>query len=171
MMKLNGNMMNGEKIVRTGRKSLILMAKQIALAAALLGTGIFAKIKTDNAWVMVGCLAVALILVGTRLLTLSGDRLTVTDRRLIARTGLVLKKVQECPLDKVDSVNVEKTSLLAVLVGCGTVTVNSCNGCMRFAHVARANAFKQALMQAVDDNRARMAAAQAHIFASINNAA
>ena len=101
---VDGNLMSGETVLYRGHVSKWSMAPLILLGILLLGIGI-GLIFLIWAWI-----------------SYKTTEFAVTDKRIIAKTGLISRNTVEMFLDKVESLNVEQ-SIPGRMFDYGTVTI------------------------------------------------
>jgi len=100
---------------------LAVTAAAAAAAAAVVSE--FPNAPVGVAWVLVVMVAVPAAWLATRLASWSASSLVVTDRRLLARRGLVRRWRAETPLEYVTDVRTHQ-SLAERLVGTGMIVVD-----------------------------------------------
>jgi uncharacterized membrane protein YdbT with pleckstrin-like domain len=117
----------GEHVIlhtRTHWKALVLPTIVLLVVAAA-GGFLLATVPTWADWIV---LAVAVVLLGIFVLKpflqwmSSTD--TLTNRRLITRSGVFTRHGRDIPLRKINDVSIQR-GVLDRLLGCGTVTVES----------------------------------------------
>jgi uncharacterized membrane protein YdbT with pleckstrin-like domain len=145
----------GEHIIHVGRVSLL------AILSSLLGGAFLIAVAIGLLVVPVGSPGVTQIVAGTvgafgvlvivvALVRRSSTELAVTNRRVIAKFGLIARSTIEMNLTKIESVRVEQT-VMGRLFGFGTIIVTGTGSTMdpiRF--IADAIAFRQAIQAATD---------------------
>jgi uncharacterized membrane protein YdbT with pleckstrin-like domain len=93
----------------------------------------------------------ALLLALRGYLAMRYSRFTLTNRRVIVRTGLLARRTHELLLHKVESIKV-KQSLFGRLVGYGTVVVRGTGGViMPMVGMRDARGFQRLIQQQVDE--------------------
>lgn len=84
------------------------------------------------------------------------SEITLTDRRLVFRTGFLSRRSGELPLENVESIYISE-SVLGRLCGWGTVTVTSLGGgCFPLSFIGSAQNFHSTLQKAVLDTKNRI---------------
>ena len=136
---VDSNLLAGEKIVYRAEISLWSVAHLIALGVILLaafGLGI-----------------VFLVWAYIRYKT---TEFAVTDRRIIAKTGLVSRRTVEMFLDKVESLNVEQ-SVPGRVFDYGTVTIRGTGATSEtFGNISAPLALRKGFMEAADAYRRKI---------------
>lgn len=155
------NLIPGETIVRKARKSMSLMAGRAVAAAALIAVGAW----VGDGGIVAVCLLAAALLLLFKWVEIRQYELVVTNRKIAAKKGIVRRSIQECPLERIDTVRV-KNDLLGAMLGYGTVEVKAVNGEFRFSHIVRAEDFKNAILSAISDVREESATLQARKLAA-----
>lgn len=140
-MAISPKLLNdGESVVldtRTHPKALVPAG---ALLIALLVIGVLVHVYTSNdtlhlvVWVLVAIAVVILCVVP--LLSWLTSTYTLTDRRLITRTGIITRRGHDIPLARISDVASEK-GLLDRMFGCGTLVISdaSTNGWVRLVDI------------------------------------
>jgi uncharacterized membrane protein YdbT with pleckstrin-like domain len=118
---------DGERIVlstRTHIKALVVPAILLVLICAADG---FLLALTDQKWARIAIIAVAVIILIWRVILPFLNWLTasytITNRRLIARSGLITRVGRDIPLYRINDVKYER-GLLDRLLGCGTLVIS-----------------------------------------------
>jgi uncharacterized membrane protein YdbT with pleckstrin-like domain len=113
--------------VRTHAKALLLPAVWLVLVAAVAGFasslpgGDSAAVALAVIWAVA---LVVLVVVSVRpFLVWLTRSYTVTDRRLITRSGVLVRRGHDIPLDRVNDLQQER-GILDRLLGCGTLLVS-----------------------------------------------
>lgn len=117
----------GEQVVvstRTHPKALLLPVLALVL---LLAVGTFVETRVDDqrllAWIVWGAVALGVVwLFVWPLLTWLVGHYTITDRRIITRTGVLTRRGHDIPLSRISDVQVER-HLSDWLLGCGTLVI------------------------------------------------
>ena len=118
----------GEQVVvstRTHPKALLLPVLALVLLVAL---GTFVETRVDGdarplAWVVWALVAVGVLWFFVwPLLTWLVGHYTITDRRILTRTGVLTRRGHDIPLSRISDVQVER-HLTDRLLGCGTLVI------------------------------------------------
>ena len=117
----------GERVIlhtRTHWKALVLPAVVLVLVAAA-GGFLLAVAPGWTGWLVaaVGLVVIGLLVLKPFLQWLSSTD-TLTNRRLITRSGVFTRTGRDIPLRKINDVSIHR-DLLDRVLGCGTVTVES----------------------------------------------
>jgi uncharacterized membrane protein YdbT with pleckstrin-like domain len=145
----------GEQVIHRGRISLLTVLSSllagtffiiVALGLLLMPIGLP---NVDHALAAIaGALGIIIIVVA--LIRRSSTELAVTNRRVIAKFGLIARSTVEMNLAKIESVRVEQT-VMGRLFGFGSIIVTGTGSTMdpiRF--IANPIAFRQAIQAATD---------------------
>ena len=121
----------GEEIVlhlRTHAKKLVLPALVLIVLGALVGVAIALLPPSTEPWgrlVVAGVAVVlAIVLVLVPYLRWRTTTYTVTNRRIITRTGIVNQTGHDLPLVRINDVSYER-SLTDRMLGCGTLNIRT----------------------------------------------
>lgn len=136
---------DGEQVVvstRTHPKALLL---PVLALVVLLAAGTFVEVRTDGgaggvlAWVVWAVVAVGALWLFVRpLLDWLTSSYTITDRRLVTRTGILTRRGHDIPLSRISDVQVE-LHLTDRVLGCGTLVIGdaSPDGAVRLPDIPR----------------------------------
>lgn len=80
---------------------------------------------------------------------LKSIELAVTSKRVMGHYGLVPEKVMDAPLNKVNTVSVEK-GLLASIFGYGTVAITTASGSYNVKYIKQPDQMRAAVMEQMD---------------------
>ena len=121
MAYIDDNLLQTETVLYRARMSLWPLFPFLLLGTALLAVAGFGTVNfPGNAlWFLVALAVLCFLWV---YLVRSTTEFAVTDRRIIAKTGLISRSTVEMFLDKVESLNVEQT-IAGRIFDYGTVTV------------------------------------------------
>ncbi|TQS46433.1 PH domain-containing protein [Cryptosporangium phraense] len=102
---------------------LVRPAVIIVVVVGLAGLLVVVVSQSSTRWGVVAVAAVVLLATATRpVLHWLTTTLTVTDRRLLLRSGVLARYGRDIPLGRIDDVSFEQT-LLERMLGCGTLYV------------------------------------------------
>lgn len=146
---------SGEHIVHVGHVSLLAFFSSLLLGAFLIVVAIgllVVPVASPDLSHSISGIAAALgvLVIVVVLVRRSSTELAVTNRRVIAKFGLIARSTVEMNLAKIESVRVEQT-IMGRLFGFGSIIVTGTGATMdpiRF--IARPIAFRQAIQQATD---------------------
>ena len=157
------NLAPGETILHRARYHWIFYRVPLLLflLAVLLGIASFyANQKAPGEGVArpVGFLALgfavlAAVLFLARRIRASADEFVVTNRRVMRKTGLVAREIEQVPVEKIQDVTVEQ-GVLGRMLGYGTVLVETASermGMLAFPDIARPETFRNALWGRASD--------------------
>lgn len=121
----------------------------ILIGSTMLST-VFAKVITGGGLV---CAVAGLILLIGSTMRQSATELAITNRRLIAKYGLISRSTFEIMINRVTGVNFDQT-MMGRLLGYGTVLVHGAGGDISpFDVLANPQLFQRALMDVVEHSR------------------
>lgn len=163
---VENHLIPGEKLVSKARLSKVLMVKRIAASIVLLTVGAIIASRANNAGILLVCLPIAAALVALKWLKIQQHELAVTNRKIVAKAGLISRTVQECPLDKIDTVTIQN-NLVGAMCGYGTVVVKAINGTFCYTHIVDAAGFKDAILNAIGSVREEEATMHAQRLAAV----
>ena len=126
-MGINQHLNSGESIIfhtRTHPKAIVL---PVLIAVVVLVAAIAASIYVDNKYGLWAIWIVAAVLIlwftGKPVLVWLAATYTVTDRRVLTRTGILTRRGHDIPLNRISDVSYEK-DLLDRIFGCGTLVIS-----------------------------------------------
>jgi uncharacterized membrane protein YdbT with pleckstrin-like domain len=138
----------GEKVLYVGKVSLWSILPSIIGGGLLVVVGAIAAVATGPLGIILIALGAAALAVG--FIKRSSTELAVTDRRVIAKFGLVRRSTVEINLSKIESVRVEQT-VTGRLLGYGSIFVTGTGSTMEpIPYVADPIRFRQAVQTATD---------------------
>lgn len=116
----------GESVVFTTRTHPKAIALPVLIAIVVLAAGIAASVVVHGYGLLaIWIVAVLLLLwltVGPVLVWLAATY-TVTDRRVLTRTGIFTRKGHDIPLNRISDVSYEK-GVIDRILGCGTLVIS-----------------------------------------------
>ena len=138
----------GEKILYEGKVSLFSILPAIIGGGLLVIVGLAASIAAGPLGVILIALGALALAVG--FIKRSSTELAVTNRRVIAKFGLVRRSTVEINLSKIESVRVEQT-VMGRLLGYGSIFVTGTGSTMEpIPYIADPIRFRQAVQAATD---------------------
>ena len=125
-MAINRHLNPGESVVFTTRThpkalalpvliAVVVVAAAIALSVFVHGYGLLAV------WVV--ALLLILWLTGLPMLAWLSNTYTLTDRRVLTRTGIITRRGHDIPLNRISDVSYEK-GIFDRMLGCGTLVIS-----------------------------------------------
>ena len=130
---IDENLLAGETVVQRAHVSLWSMWHWIALGVILLPVFGLGLVFLVRAWILY-----------------RSTEFAVTDKRIIAKTGLISRSTAEMFLDKVESLQVEQTVMGRVL-GYGTVTIRGTGATLEpIKNISAPLELRKQFMQAAD---------------------
>ncbi len=125
-MAIERHLNAGETVVfstRTHPKKILI---PVLIAVVVLAVAGFLSVHTSG-YVLLGVWVVAAILIAWltvgHVLAWLCDTYTVTDRRVLTRTGVITRKGHDIPLNRISDVSSEH-GLIDRLLGCGTLIIS-----------------------------------------------
>lgn len=144
-----------EKVLYVGRVSLLSMFPTFFLAAVLVAVGIAAAFLPQAWFVGAALIAIGLIVVLAALVKRMATELAVTNKRVIAKFGLVSRRTIELNLAKLESIRVDQT-VAGRLFDYGSIVLAGTGATLEpIPFIASPIAFRQAVQTAADDVQAR----------------
>ncbi|MGN0634489.1 MAG: PH domain-containing protein [Oscillospiraceae bacterium] len=92
---------------------------------------------------------VALLNIGVTALKIKTTELTLTNKKVIGKAGILHTKVMDSPLNKVNNISVEQ-GLGGKIFGYGKVVVSTSSGSYEFQYLKNPDAFRSLVMQQID---------------------
>lgn len=83
------------------------------------------------------------------LIAIATTEIGFTNKNVMGKSGFISSKAMSSSLDKVQNVSV-KSGLFGKMFNYGDITVNTASGTYKFYNIAKAEAFKTALMSQID---------------------
>ena len=126
-MAISRKLLNeGETVVVDTRTHIKALLWPLICLVILLAVGTYAQTKIDNGtlmlvvWIVLACLAVWFVL--RPLVVWATATYTVTNRRLITRHGVIVRRGHDIPLARISDVDYE-FGPIDRLLGCGTLVI------------------------------------------------
>lgn len=92
------------------------------------------------------CYGIGLIWFIPRLIRLLTTELSLSNKRLVGKYGLINTKQMDSPLNKINSISVE-SGLLGKIFGYATITVNTSSTVYIFKNISQAENFKHTVLE------------------------
>lgn len=141
MKFIRKNLIEGETIITEARITRVLILPQIILAVSFTAISLCFR----NAGLTVIALMIGVALVLSKWISICHVELAITNRRIIGKTGLIRLTHLDCPLDKVDTVQVHN-NYLGALFDYGNVTITTSSKKFSFNDIAHASQFKASVL-------------------------
>ena len=142
---------DGEQVLYVGKLSFFSILPSIIGGGLLVIVGLAASIAAGPlsiVWIALGALALAVGFIKR-----SSTELAVTNRRVIAKFGLVRRSTVELNLSKIESIRVEQT-VMGRLLNYGSIFVTGTGSTMEpIPYIADPMKFRQAVQSATDSIR------------------
>lgn len=127
-MAISRRLLNeGETVVVDTRTHIKALLWPLICLVVLLAVGTYAQTKIDNGtvalviWIALACLAVWFVL--RPLVVWATATYTFTDRRLITRSGVIVRRGHDMPLARISDIAYE-FGPIDRLLGCGTLVIS-----------------------------------------------
>lgn len=128
MSSLDDQLLAGERIVYRSRSHWILFGAPILVALVGIALGVTLQLTAHDYWYVGAALVgLALILALPPTVRYLSSDFAVTDKRVLARRGLVRRDSLETLLSKIEGIDVEQ-NLWGRILGYGTVTITGTGG-------------------------------------------
>jgi uncharacterized membrane protein YdbT with pleckstrin-like domain len=159
MASLDDQLLSGERIVYRTRPHWILFGGPLLIAIVGVILGVALQVLARDYWYAGAALVgVALLLAIPPAIRYFSSDFAVTDKRVLARMGIVQRQSLETLLSKIEGLGVEQ-DLWGRLLGYGTITLTGTGGTREsIAAIPRPLEFRrqvQAQIVAQDDSRSR----------------
>jgi uncharacterized membrane protein YdbT with pleckstrin-like domain len=151
----------GESVQYETRLHWIVMLGHALIAAVLVLIGVsllitpWSSVNVGEAysgalrWAGVACVAVGAIFFGVGLVRRSATEMTVTNKRVIVKSGLANRRTIELLLPRIESIAVEEPAM-GRLLGYGTVVVRGTGGTPEvFPRIARPLEFREQVQRQI----------------------
>lgn len=162
MSQVEKNLMEGEKVAYSTRLHWIVLVGPLALWALFAAPGVALLVASANrsgdpnasAQSMmiagVALLVIAAVILVRGILTRNAVQMAVTNKRVIAKVGIVTRRTVDMLLSRVESVGVEE-SVMGRMLGYGTVTLRGTGGTPEsFNKIAHPLEFRTQVQQQID---------------------
>jgi uncharacterized membrane protein YdbT with pleckstrin-like domain len=146
-----------EKVLYVGHVSLLSLFPTFLLGGLITLAGIAAALApSDHAWMGgVALVLVGVIVIAAGLIKRMSTELAVTNRRVIAKFGLVSRRTIELNLSKLESIRVDQT-VAGRILNYGSIVLAGTGATLEpIPFIAAPIAFRQAVQNASDDVQAR----------------
>lgn len=103
---------------------------------------------------LIGPIIASLFIIGipvliSRIITMVTTELSLSNKRLVGKYGLINTKQMDSPLNKINTVSVE-SGLFGKLFGYATITVNTASTIYEFRHIAGGENFKHNVLEEME---------------------
>jgi uncharacterized membrane protein YdbT with pleckstrin-like domain len=161
MSYVEKHLMEGEEVVYATRLHWIVLVPALVLCALFGAPGIALLVAANRTGdsqaaaesMMIGgaaLLAIALVILVRGILTRNAVQMAVTNKRVIAKVGVVTRRTVDMLLSRVESVGVEE-SALGRMLGYGTVIIRGTGGTPEtFGRIAHPLDFRTQVQQQID---------------------
>jgi uncharacterized membrane protein YdbT with pleckstrin-like domain len=128
MASLDRHLLPGERIVHRARPHWVMFLSPVLLAAAGLVLGGLLEYAAGDYWyVGAGVAGLALLLAIGPVVRYATSEYAITDKRVLARVGVLERRSLETLLGKIEAIGVEQ-DLPGRLLGYGTITITGTGG-------------------------------------------
>ncbi|MBR1736493.1 MAG: PH domain-containing protein [Firmicutes bacterium] len=159
MSKLSDNLQKNEEVIAEAKTHWSILIGPVI--AAFLVLAIFSDYPV--VWLIID--AIILIPPVIKLLT---TELSLSNKRLVGKVGLVNTRQMDSPLDKVTSVTVE-SGLLGKILGYAKISVNTASTVYNYMGIKDADFFRQQVMESIEKANEEKQAEQARKIAMAMN--
>lgn len=153
---VNSNLLTGEHVVREGKLHWILYVRPVAysvLVFVILTAMIPPGEDGTSYGGIIGFLVAAFLTIPmfiSAFLQSWSTELAVTNKRVIAKTGLISRETVELRHEKVESMNVSQT-MLGRILNFGTITINGTGGVRNpIKNIAGPMQFRRAALEEIE---------------------
>jgi uncharacterized membrane protein YdbT with pleckstrin-like domain len=144
-----------EKVLYTGHVSLLSLLGTFLLGGVLIVAGIGLAFVPQAIYVGLALIAVGALVVVAGLVKRASTELAVTNKRVIAKFGLVSRRTIELNLSKLESIRVDQ-SVGGRIFNYGSIVVVGTGATLEpIPFIAAPMAFRQAVQSAADDVQVR----------------
>lgn len=128
MASLDSQLLPGERIVHRARPHWVLFLGPLCLAIAGAALGAALEYFAGDYWyVGAAVVGLALVLALGPAIRYAGSEYAVTDKRVLARLGIIERHSLETLLSKIEAIGVEQ-GVAGRLLGYGTITITGTGG-------------------------------------------
>ena len=128
MASLDRHLLPGERIVHRARPHWVMFLSPVLLAAAGLVLGGLLEYAAGDYWYVGAAVAgLALLLAIAPVVRYATSEYAITDKRVLARVGVLERRSLETLLGKIEAIGVEQ-DLPGRLLGYGTITITGTGG-------------------------------------------
>jgi hypothetical protein len=152
------HLLPGERIIYQGRLHLLPFLPGYILGTLLAVTGVVG-LGLEILWLAILSFALAVPLLAWTWIAQTSSEFSITNRRVVIKTGWIRRKTHETMLSKVETIGVEQ-SLMGRLLDYGTIVVVGTGGSTEpFRNIAGPLEFRRQVQAQVmsDDERDRVA--------------
>lgn len=162
MSYVEKSLMEGEKIAYSTRLHWIVLVGPLVLCALFAAPGVALLVASANrsgdpqasaqSMMIAGAalLVIAVVILIRGILTRNAVQMAVTNKRVIAKVGVVTRRTVDMLLSRVESVGVEE-SVMGRMLGYGTVTLRGTGGTPEsFNKIAHPLEFRTQVQQQID---------------------
>lgn len=168
MAYVEKHLMEGERVAYATRLHWIVLVAPVFLCALFAAPGIALLVASANGpsdsraasqSMLIGgvaLLVIALVILLRGVMTRNGVQMAVTNKRVIAKVGVVSRRTVDMLLSRVESVGVEETAMGRML-GYGTVVLRGTGGTPEtFNKIARPLEFRTQVQQQIDATQGKV---------------
>lgn len=152
---IESNLGKNERIVSKAEISMIALVPTVILAI------VFILI------LQVYGLILAALLIAAKVFELKSIMLVLTDKRLLGKMGIIGTKDMDVPLNKINTISVEKR-LFGQILGYAHVIVGTSSGQYNVKYIKNADTFRGTVMEAIDLLEEYKLQRQVQQFAQVN---
>lgn len=152
---IENNLGKNESVVRKADISMVALVPSIVLGLVFLVLGV------------VG-IVLAVLVIAAKVIELKSIKLVLTNRRLLGKMGIIGTKDMDVPLNKINTISVEK-KLMGQIFGYAHVIVGTSSGQYDVKYIKDADTFRSTVMEQIDRLEEYKMQQQAQQFAQVNH--
>lgn len=153
MSYAENSLFKDETIVSSAQFSWLSLISTVIIAAILSAIGIAMIVITRFDWVFLIISSIfyliAAVMIIERILSVLLQELTLTNKRLIGKVGILSRKTLDAPLNKLNNISVQQ-GILARIFKYGTVSVTTSSGEFKFDFIQHPTIIKNLIIEQID---------------------
>lgn len=134
---------SGEQIIQKAIISKSVMVPTIIIAAI-----IFLVLAIFGLW-FVGLILAAIIIL-PKYIKIKSTELSLTNKKILGKAGILSTKVMDSPLNKINNISVQQ-SLSGKICGYGKLVISTSSGNYNFDYIKQPDIFRNSIMAQVDE--------------------
>lgn len=143
------NLSKNENVILKGSINMIAMFPNAIIAALILIIFIYTGVETEIGFITFLGLVIAAIIIGIKYLKMKTTELSLTNKKIIGKVGIISTKVMDSPLNKINNISVEQ-GLGGKIFGYGKIVITTAAGNYNFSCISQPNVFRSAVMNQID---------------------
>jgi uncharacterized membrane protein YdbT with pleckstrin-like domain len=146
---VENNLRPSERLIAKATISTVPLVPTFLMSFLLVCIGaVISKLIEDDVPVVIAFI-VAIICVIIGIIKLKSTELGVTDKKIIGKTGVIVRQSLDAYLEKIDNFALDET-FFGRLFGYSTIQICTTSARMRFGYIKDAMAFKHIVMDCID---------------------